>query len=237
MNLILITGGSTGIGHACAEQFLQAGAKVVINYLNSTKEAEEIVSHFPEHAFAVQGDVSNEADIKRMFDEAERHFEQKVNVLVNNAGVVNRQKFPELDAKTFAHTLQMNTIAPYLVAREFAVRLGKESGAIVNIGSMRVFVPTTIDYSASKAALHNMTISLAKAFAPNIRVNCVAPGFTKTDMHKGNFERLDKEAELSLLKRYSMPEDIADAVLFLASAKARSITGQVLLVDNGRSLV
>lgn len=234
--IILVTGGATGIGRACSEVFLKEGAKVVVNYLNSKKESEEIASKHPERVLAIQADMSEEADIKKLFDEVENKW-GKVDIVVNNAGVVNRKKFPELDAETFAHTLKVDTIGPYLVSKEFALRKNGEVGNIVNIGSLRVFIPTTPDYSAAKAALHNLTISLAKAFAPSVRVNCVAPGFTETPMHEGNHDRLVQEAEKSLLKRYSQPEDIADAVLFLASEKAKSITGQILLVDNGRSFV
>lgn len=177
-----------------------------------------------------------EADIQALFDAAEKEFGTPA-ILVNNAGIVNREPFSEVTAETFSRILQVNTVGPFLTSREFARRLDSRPGSIVNIGSMRAFVPTSVDYSASKAAVHNLTVSLAKALAPGIRVNTVAPGFTDTDMHESNRERLEKEGAAALLQRYSDPRDIADAVVFLASERARSITGQVLLVDNGRSLV
>lgn len=233
---VFISGGAQGIGAACSQIFAQNGAKVFINYKNSKESAERLKNDYPENIEIFQGDMSIPGDISAAFDAAEA-FAGKVNILVNNAGIVGRIKFPDLDKENFMKTLEVNTVGPYLLSREFASRLGSNPGSIVNIGSMRVFQPTpsSIDYAASKAALHNMTTSLAKTLAPNIRVNAVAPGFTKTNMHEGNFERLEKEAALSLLQRYSSPEDIAESVVFLASSKAQSITGQVLLADNGRS--
>ena len=233
--IVLVTGAARGIGAACVASFVEQGAKVVVNYLSSESEAQSLGERYGLNVMLVQGDMSEESDIKRLFDEVESEW-GTVDVLVNNAGIVNRQKFPELDGEGFMNSLKVNTVGPYLVAREFATRLGDAQGSIVNLGSMRVPCPTSVDYSASKAAVHNMTISLAKAVGPNIRVNAVAPGFTETAMHGGNIERLEAEAEKSVLKRYSQPLDLADSVVFLASDKARSITGQVLLVDNGRSL-
>jgi 3-oxoacyl-[acyl-carrier protein] reductase len=233
---ILVTGGARGIGRACVEAFAAAGARVILNYHSSAREAEQVAAAWPEQVVAIQADVSKEADVARLFDEAAASGETPT-VLVNNAGIGNRERFPDVSAATFLRLLEVNTVGPYLVSREFVLRLADRPGSIVNIGSMRAFQPTAVDYSASKAALHNLTVSLAKAVGPRIRVNAVAPGFTDTDMHAENRARLEEEGLKSVLQRYSTPGDIADAVLFLASKRARSITGQILLVDNGRSLV
>lgn len=233
-DIVLVTGGARGIGRACVEAFADAGARVILNYRSSKDEAEAIAAG-ARNILPIQGDMSEEGEISRLFDKAETAFGHPT-ILVNNAGIVNREKFPDVKAETFLDLLKINTVGPYLVAREFALRLADRPGAIVNIGSMRAFQPTTVDYSSSKAALHNITVCLAKTLAPSIRVNAVAPGFTDTGMHKGNRERLTAEGDKALLRRYSTPGDIADAVVFLASGRARSITGQILLVDNGRSL-
>ncbi len=233
--VVLVTGGARGIGRACVEAFVSGGARVVLNYRTSENDARRVVEDLGAAVVAVQADASNEDDIRRLFDTAEAKI-GTVDLLVNNAGVVGRAKFPDLTGDALMDMLRINTTGPYMVTRQYFRRLGDRQGAVVNIGSMRVFQPTSVDYAASKAALHNMTISLARAMAPQVRVNTVAPGFTDTPMHEGNRNRLEDEARKSLLKRYSAPEDIADAVLFLASDRARSITGQVLLADNGRSL-
>jgi len=233
--IVLVTGGARGIGRASVEAFAQAGAKVILNYRSSQEEAEEVASAFPGQVFPMQGDLSRDADITRLFQQMEETTGWP-DILVNNAGIVNREKFPHVSGDTFLDLLRVNTVGPYLVSRAFALALPQKPGVIINIGSMRGLFPTTVDYSASKAALHNLTVSLAKSLAPNIRVNAVAPGFTETDMHRGNRERLQAEGSAALLQRYSTPADIADAVCFLASPQARSITGQILLVDNGRSL-
>ena len=232
---VVVTGGARGIGRACVEAFARNGANVMVNFHSSKEEATGLAETNQRTVALHQADIADEAQVKALFDTVNERF-GRASILVNNAGIVNREKFPDITAEAFERILKINTIGPFLAAREFARQAGDDGGSIVNIGSMRAFVPTIPDYSASKAALHNLTISLAKELAPAIRVNTVAPGFTDTDMHRDNPERLEREAARSLLQRYSSPADIADAVLFLASGKARSITGQILLVDNGRSL-
>jgi 3-oxoacyl-[acyl-carrier protein] reductase len=236
-HLVFITGGASGIGAACVIEFAKNNAQILLNYKNSHDEALELQKQFPQNITLFQGDMSCKKDIKEAFNTAEK-IGKTVDILINNAGIINRKTFKDLEKEDFLKILEVNTVGPYLVSKEFASRLKNKQGSIVNIGSLRALqpTPTTIDYAASKAALHNMTISLAKTLAPNIRVNSIAPGFTKTNMHQGNFERLDLEAKKSLLQRYSSAQDIAESVLFFASNKAKSITGQILSVDNGTML-
>lgn len=167
-------------------------------------------------------------------DAVEQLFTQipELDVLVNNAGMVNRSK--EKTIEDFQKIFQLHATVPYFLSLE-AKKRGVKS--IVNVGSMRALehCATTPDYSASKAALHNLTISLARTLAPETRVNAVAPGFTETKMHDGNSERLETEAKRTPLQRAATPDEIAEAIFFLASPAASFITGEILRVDGGRN--
>jgi 3-oxoacyl-[acyl-carrier protein] reductase len=229
MKSVLITGATSGIGRAAAIKFAREGYLVYCHGKSSESDFSVIeeIEKLGERTKKVFADMANESEIRDMFAEI-----KSLDVLVNNAGTVTRTK--PVTTEDFRKTMEVNVIAPYLCAE-----LSREKGvqAIVNLGSMRALpqTATTPDYSASKAAVHNLTASLARMYAPECRVNAVAPGFTQTGMHTGNEERLEKEAEKSLLKIYAQPEDIAEMIYFLSSEKARFITGQVLVADGGRS--
>jgi len=236
--LVFITGWAKWIWKACTELFKENWFDVAFNYLSSEKEAIELEKETWAKKFF--WDMSFQDDIENIFKNIKDEFWKYPDVLVNNAWIVNRTKFPELSWDKFEEVLSINTVWPYRVTREFFLKNEKELDwkSVIFIWSLQWWLQNarTVDYAASKSAIHNIVVTLAKAMAP-ARINWVAPGFTKTDMHKWNFERLDEEAEKSILKKYSMPKEIAEVVLFLASEKASSITGQTLAVDNGRSLV
>lgn len=230
----LITGASTGIGKACAQKFIQEGYFVLIH--GRRTENPEIIAEFGEDNAAYLGaDFLNEQEIFEMFKKIKNQW-KKIDVLINNAGIVKRKPDDDLTVADFQELFMVNLTAPFFCARE-AHHLG--ATAIINIGSIRGLPSgaTSPAYSASKAGIHNLTESLAKEFAPNCRVNCVAPGFTLTPLHEDNLERLHKEAEKTPLKMYAEASDIAEAVYFLASEKARFVTGEIMVVDGGRSLV
>lgn len=234
--LAFITWWAKWIWAACVRVFKENWYEVAFNYLTSEKEAIELEKETWAKKFF--WDMSLQEDIESIFKNIKNDFWKYPDVLVNNAWIVNRTKFPELTWDKFEEVLAINTVWPYRVTKEFFNKCEKESSSVVFIGSMQWWNQTarTVDYAASKAAIHNMVITMAKSMTPT-RVNWVAPWFTKTDMHKWNFERLDSEAEKSILKKYSMPKEIAEVVLFLASEKASSITGQTIAVDNWRSLM
>ena len=226
--IVLITGATSGIGYASALKFAKKGYNVIMHSRSKTLN-EDFALDF------VQADFSKADEISEMFDVIKKKH-GKIDILINNAGMVNRKKINEYTAKDFQDLFMVNVTAQFLCARS-AFNLGATS--IINIGSMRALPAqaTTPDYSASKAALHNLTISLARAFAPHCRVNCVAPGFTRTPLHDSSPERLEKEAKITPLKICAEPSDIANSVYFMASNDARFITGETLVVDGGRSFV
>lgn len=229
MKSVLITGATSGIGKATALKFAAEGYFVLCHGKDENSDFS-VISEIEKNgglAKKVFADFSKEKEIRTMFEGIDH-----IDVLINNAGTVTRTK--PITTENFRKTLEINLIAPYLCAE-----LAKEKGvmSIVNTGSMRALLhqATTPDYSASKAAIHNLTVSLAKSYAPNIRVNAVAPGFTKTNMHEGMDDRLEQEREKTPLNITGNPADVAEAIYFLASEKARFITGEILVVDGGRN--
>lgn len=237
--LVFITGWATWIWKSTVEKFASEWFNVFFNYLSNKTWADELISKY-DNVSCFQGDMSSQGDIENTFNKIFEVYSRYPDVLVNNAAIVSRIKFPDANWDDFENILKINTVWPYRVTREFFIRLNwsLEGKSVVFIWSLRWWpeTATTIDYSASKAAIHNMTASLSKVMSP-CRVNWIAPWFTKTPMHEWNYQRLDVEAQKSVLKRYSESSDIADAVYFLASNNSKSITWQVIRVDNGRWLM
>ncbi len=231
MKTVLITGATSGIGKATALKFAAQGYAVLCHGSSDTSNfsiLDEIASNGGS-AQKLVADFTKETEIRAMFETID-----SLDVLINAAGTVSRSK--PITTENFRQTFEINVIALFLCAT-----LARERGAssIVNVGSMRGLdhAATTPDYSASKAAVHNLTVSLARQFAPDCRVNAVAPGFTKTGMHEGMQQRLDLEATKTPLLRYSDPAEIAEVIFFLASDKASFVTGEVVKVDGGRNFV
>ncbi|MCT4592572.1 MAG: SDR family oxidoreductase [Candidatus Gracilibacteria bacterium] len=234
--IALITGATSGIGASVAKKFAQEGYIALVHGRGAKdfKIVDEIRSNGGK-AFSYIADFLKADEIDTMFEKIKQDH-SKIDVLINNAGMVNRKKVDDYTADDFQNLFMVNLTAQFLCARH-AYHLGASN--IINIGSMRALPAqaTTIDYSASKAGIHNMTISLARAFAPQCRVNCVAPGFTRTPIHDTSPERLVKEASITPLQICAEPEDIAESIYFLASEKSRFTTGESLVVDGGRSFV
>jgi 3-oxoacyl-[acyl-carrier protein] reductase len=238
--VVLITGSSRGIGKATALLFAKEGAKIIVNYNDSEKEAKEVVREITKlgsEAIAVKCDVSREEEVKKMFSEGIKKF-GKLDILVNNAGIVFDIPLFEKTVEQWNKTLGVNLIGVFLCSKYAVPYIKKQkSGVIINIASTNgidSLSPESADYDASKAGVISLTKNLASELAPNIRVNCVAPGWVNTDINKDlPKDYVAEETKNILLKRFGKPEEIGKAVLFLASDDASFITGTTLIIDGG----
>jgi 3-oxoacyl-[acyl-carrier protein] reductase len=239
----LITGGGRGIGLTTALLMLAEGAKVGIVEVNEAhiRHAQETARSKGLELKAFTGDVTKKDQVEGFTEAFVREF-GRIDILVNNAGIVISRPFLEKTVEDWVKTLEVNLIGVFLCAQSAAkYMLKQKSGKIINISSIRGIDHCgregIMDYSASKAAVINLTKTMAKELAPHINVNTVAPGHTLTEMTQPLPDEVKKTMiEGSYLKRMAQPEDIAKAILFLASDDANFITGQLLLVDGGFSL-
>jgi NAD(P)-dependent dehydrogenase (short-subunit alcohol dehydrogenase family) len=239
----LITGGGRGIGAATASVFAEQGARVGIVDIRD-EGLKEVAAQARQKGFELKvfvGDVSKKDQIERVMEGFIREF-GRIDILVNNAGIAISRPFLEKTVEDWVKTLDVNLIGLFLCSQSAArYMVEQKSGKIINISSIRGIDHCgregIMDYSASKAAVINLTKTMAKELAPYINVNTVAPGHTATEMTKSLPEEIKRNMiEGSYLKRMAQPEDIAKAILFLASNDADFVTGQVLLVDGGFSL-
>lgn len=241
--VVLVTGGSRGIGKATSEEFAKAGANVVVNYLSSKDEAEQLVAELQEQynirAVAIKADVSREQDVVAMRDAITTAF-GKVDIVVNNAGIVIDKPYDEHSMADFERIFKTNVLGTMNVSKVLGkmIQQTSGSGAIINMSStsgMYDFWPDNIDYAASKAAIRSITRDLAIQFGPNIRVNAIALGWADTDMNKNlPQEIIDEENAKFILGRMAEPYEVAKPIVFLASDDASFINGATLVVDGGR---
>ncbi len=249
--VILVTGGATGLGAAIAVGAAKRGAKaVVLNCTKSLKEAEttaEAVRAAGAEAEIAQGDVAEDADCRRIAAAAARFG--RLDALVNNAGVTKHvQNHADLDGlskEDFLRIFSINTVGPFQMIRACRGLLEAAERSSVLMTSSIAGVTgggSSVAYAASKGALNTMTLSLARALAPKIRVNAICPGFIDTRWFPDAFGEERTQAvrqriiETTPLRAASKPEDIADAALFLISDASRHITGETLTVDAGLHL-
>lgn len=181
--------------------------------------------------------MSNETEINNMVYVAIKEF-GKIDVLVNNAGIVIDKEFEDRTVEDWRQTLDINLIAPFVLTKLVGKEMLKQkSGAIINISStngLNTYYPTSVDYDASKSGLISLTYDSAVQFAPYVRVNCIAPGWVNTEMNKELSEDFVKdETERILVKRFGEPEEIARVVAFLASEDASFVNSAVIKVDGG----
>ena len=233
----LVTGGAKRIGRAIALALARAGADVTITFRSSESEAvqtmQEIVG-LGRRAQAIECDVRSEPSVQQAVESA-FSFHERLDILVNNAAVFETASLATLSLQQWDAVFETNARGPFLVAREALPHLRASHGRIVNIGSLGGIQAWAEHghYCASKAALHMLTQAMAKAFAPEVAVNCVAPGWIEMDSEPG--ELASRLAAKTPLRRNGTAEDVADAVLFFATS-ANFITGQILTVDGGLGL-
>ena len=246
----IITGSSQGLGAAIAKKLSERNVNTVINYSSN----EDLANHTKEecikngvNAITVKANVSNDDDCIKLVKETINTF-GKVDILVNNAGTTkfaDHTKLEKLSDEDFINIYKVNVIGPYQMIRAVEPFMKKNGfGSVVNISSIagKTGIGSSIAYAASKGALNTMTLSLAKALGPEIRVNTVCPGFIGTGWFENRFgketyERIKKDQEnITPLNKAGTPNDIADSAVFFCLEGSEHITGETLISDAGMHL-
>jgi 3-oxoacyl-[acyl-carrier protein] reductase len=240
----LVTGASRGIGRAISKLFAQEGAKAVINYNRSEKEASSLAEDIQKQdgeVLLVKADVSKADEVKKMVKMTVEKF-GRIDILVNNAGILISAPFLETTEEIWDKTMDINLKGAYLCSKEVApIMLKQKKGKIINISSIsglpeRSAIRNTA-YVVSKVGIIGLTRSLALHLGPYINVNAISPGLIETDMAESlGQDRIKIGTEEAILKRTGKPEEIAYAALFLASDESDFITGEVLTVSGGRAM-
>jgi 3-oxoacyl-[acyl-carrier protein] reductase len=243
--VVIVTGGSSGIGEAIAREMARRGWRVVVNYSRNTAQAEAVVKACVEaggEAIAVKANVGEDAQCRALVKAALDQW-GRLDALVNNAGTTKFVVHADLDglsAEDFQRIYAINVIGPFQMCRAAAPALRAARGAVVNVSSLasRVATGSSIAYAASKSALNTLSMSLARTLAPEVRVNVLAPGFVDTPWMTAGYgeERYTRlretYAQIAPLQAVSTPQHQADAVAWLLEGAAH-VTGQILYVDAG----
>ena len=246
----IVTGSASGIGASVALGLAQRGCHVVVNYSKNDKDAKAVGEQIKEsgaHALVVQGDVARDEDCRKLAGAA-LDLWGRIDILVNNAGTTKFAAHTDLGAlmaEDWQTIYGVNVIGPFQMMRACADALKAHGdGAVVNVSSVAgvMGVGSSIAYAASKGALNTLTLSLARAFAPEIRVNAVCPGYVATPWFSGRFGEANadriaqQQAAANPLKRVAYADDIAETVMFLAGPGSKNISGEMILVDSGMHL-
>ena len=233
----IVTGGSRGIGEAICEELINNGYRVILNYKNSYEKAIKIKERLGENLFLIKADVGNLDEVKVMADFCINQF-GRIDVLVNNAGISQIKPFADITEEDWDEMIRVNLKGVYNTTKSVIdLMIHQKYGKIINISSIwgEVGASCEVHYSASKAALIGFTNALSKELEnTGVTVNCIAPGPTQTGWIDEDFEKV--VIPLIPMEKLIQPEDIADTILFLASDKAKMLTGQVIKVSGGHAL-
>jgi 3-oxoacyl-[acyl-carrier protein] reductase len=241
--IALITGSGQGIGRSTALHLAQSGADIVINYRNKASTAEEVKANIEEmgrHCIAIQADASQEADVSRLFTEANESL-GPITILVNNAGTTRDKLILQMSLADFEYVVDTNLRSTFLCTKAALRGMMKARwGRIVNVSSPAALLGSAgqANYAASKAAILALTLSTAREMASrNITANAVAPGFIPTELTSTLTEQQRKYIlDNTPVGRYGEPEEIAATINFLCSPEASFITGQIICVDGGMAM-
>jgi 3-oxoacyl-[acyl-carrier protein] reductase len=236
----VVTGASKGIGAAIARHLAAAGASVVVNYSSSKTDGEKVVAEIAAaggRAIAVQANVAKQADVERLFSEANKAF-GRLDILVNNAGIYEGQPLGQITEENFHRQFNLNVLGVILATQEALKYVGAEGASFINTSSVvsTLAIPNTAVYNATKAAVDALTRTFAKELgARKIRVNTVNPGPVETEgTHAAGFvSKFEHFAAITPLGRVGQPDDIAPVVTFLASPDSGWITGESIFVTGG----
>ena len=238
----IVTGASRGIGKACAIKLAECGYDVAVNYVSNDAKAQDVVSAIEalgRKAIAVKADTADLKQVQGMFREVHKEF-GRLDVLVNNAGVVDDAYLLMINEDSLSRSLDINIKGYFHCAQQAALKMMKTGGRIINVSSVSSVLAVEGQgvYSATKGAVNSMTATLAKELAPrNILVNAVAPGFIETEMMDAIPEEKKEEYIKAIpMHRYGSSEDVANVVAALCSDSFGYMTGQVLVLDGGLSL-
>lgn len=238
----MVTGGATGIGRATSVLLAKQGISVAVVYSRSVEEAEQLVADIQaagSRAMAVQAPIEDARSVDSMIDSVVGAW-GRIDYLINNAGVTRQLRFDDLEGITddaWNDLFAVNVKGTFNCCRAAAPHLKRQQGAsIVNVGSVagETGYGSSLPYAVSKAAVHGLTRSLARALAPKVRVNCIAPGAVETRWWRGHEDKMRALSGHLALQRISSPEDIAQLILMLLNAE--SMTGQIVRAYNGQTL-
>lgn len=237
----IITGSRRGIGETIAYSLAKKNYDIVVNDKEEPKQVDNVVKQLKEkykvNAIGIMADVSKEEDVKKLLKIVKKNF-NKIDLLVNNAAIVEDMEIEERSTELFNETITNNITSTYLMSKYIGKEMFKsKKGKIINISStngINSFFPTSIDYDASKAAVISLTHNFALEYAPFVLVNSIAPGWVNTDMNKQlPQELIREESEKIYLKRFAEPSEIASLVCFLASDECSYINGEIIKIDGG----